>query len=611
MNALEYAKRFVYFWQSSPIAGGFDDSRYPFCRDVLLALDDIDCKTMVLYGPTQSFKTACLQIATAYRLDVKRKSVMAVAQTDDDAGKFHDVKLEPFLSRIPSLANTMRKGAYAKKTTLWKWATHELIITGPGLMAQQSDSVCYLHSDEAHVWNRTNPGAMASLDNRMGLRWDRNGFHATTAAEAGTEIDIAFHKGRQNEWHLRCPHCNGLFQPLWTDASRKQYNGHEVFTYKESQSETETLDSLRMHCPHCQVEIQDAPRVRADMDSGARYIASNPQADKSFNSFRWNAFAPRWKAWRDLLAIFLKACHSAKLGDLSPYSDWLTKQEVRTDFHEFPMLGDSTHGRNYNCADVSLEQSHLRTCSFDVQEGTAGEGFHLWGQVDQWQRNGDSKRVAYRRLATWSDARAFQLEHHVADKNTAVDFGHRDREVFAACAKYHWLSLKSGDEENFRHAIHGKNNEVTWVAMPYSETRAENPMTGKETGKVVIPRGRKLPNGFAISRLWSKPAIYPILFALKSGTAGREYGIARDINPEYVEQLHSYIPAIDLNEKTNTPRGTLWKKVKHNDHAFITSAQNLILALIAGYYPMSKTEPDIVSANITWKSAMTDARFPN
>ncbi|MFA7301983.1 MAG: phage terminase large subunit family protein, partial [Candidatus Shapirobacteria bacterium] len=577
------------FWQSSPISGQFDDSKYPLVRKPLLSLSEIHRKATVWYGPTQSIKSVLLQIATAYRLDVLRKSVLAVAQTDSDAKDFSTIKLKPFLERIPSLKNTVRKGAYSITLNQWLWATHELIISGPGENAQESKSVCFLHTDEAHRYCVEYPGAMAGLANRMGLRWDRHELHATTAADAGTEIDILYHRGHQNEWHVRCIYCNELFRPLWDDCAKETYNGARIFRWIDSPSETETLNSIEMRCPHCDGQILDTPRNRADMDDGADYIPGNPSADAMFQSFRWNAFAPRWKHWRDLLAIYLHAIHSAKLGNLKPYEDWVKKQEVRTWTGEFPLLGDSSASRDYKKSDIEIvDENKLRTLSIDRQEGKEGKGFHLWCLAEEWERDGKSRRVEYQEISSWTGAREMQEFYRVKSRDVGVDFGSQvGRDVFAACERWKWYALKSGDEQEFPHQAIGANNTVTIIRRPFSEARPEDPMSGKAGLKGAKFRSGQVPPGCCLSILWSKPTIYPIFYALKNGTAGRYYGIASDFNQVFIDQLHAYIPALDIDKKSLTTRKVIWQKVKEHDHSFVCGAQGLVIAARAGFYPMA------------------------
>jgi hypothetical protein len=595
MTALSYARKHVNFWQQSPIAGKFDDARYPFVQKPLTAISDIGLRSLLIYGPTQSFKSVILEIAIAYFVDVMRDSVLFVAQTDEDAKEFAEIKLNPFLLRIPSIKDTIRNAKYSQTLMKWLWASHEMLITGPGESAQQSKSVRFLVTDESHLWSREHPGAMAALDDRMGLKWNRLALHGTTAADCGTEPDMLYHRGGQNEWNLRCIHCNGLFEPLWEEDSQKKYNGHRVFQWCESENETEKLNSIQAFCPHCDKAIQDAPRNRIEMDAGACYIEGNAGADRAINSFRWNCFAPRWKSWRDLFAIYLAAMESAKLGDFKPFFNWRTKQLVRSNDYSIPMLGTSSKGRDYRIEEVKPDPSKLRVCSFDKQQGQKGEGLHFWGQVDEFDLDGNSRRIAFQKCATKGDCRAFQLRHGVSDKHTACDFGDdQDRYVLGMCAEFHWLALKSTDEESFSHTVYSQNKKqppIT-VPLPYSERRPENPMSGKQVGKVFIPKGTALPKGWAISILWSKPAIYPLLYALANGTS-RDYKVATNIDPLYTEGLHSYRPGVTTDKTTRVVRKEIWIKCRTFDHSFITSAQNLLLAIIAGYFPMgtlSKTE---------------------
>lgn len=589
IDALTYARKFVYFSQSSPITGAFQELRYPFVEKPLLSLSEARIKSTCLIKPTQSIGTVLLQIGTAFRLDVKRKSVLACSQSDDDTKEFATIKLNPFLSRIPTLTNTLRNSRYAMTLSHWLWSDHELIISGPGENAQNSKSCCYLHTDEAHLWCVAYPGAFKAMEDRMGARYDRHAFHVTTAADIGTEIDIRVQESSQDTWHIRCLHCNELFMPVWVEAARDAYNGHQVFKWDDSQSESETLDSLKMHCPHCDKATLDTPRNRAEMDEGADYIVMNPEHDAQLVSFHYNAFAPRWRPWRDLLAIYLSALKSVKLGELKPYENWVKKQEARSWTGEYPLLGDSTTGRDYNKSEITVDENKLRTMSVDRQEGKDGKGFHLWALVEEWERGGASKRVEYKELATWSAALEMQSYFGVKSNDCGVDYGHQvGRDVFGFCAQNKWFAMKSGDEDGFPHRmVDKKTKAISMIYLPFSEPRLEDPMSGK-----AMPRvgrfSRGCPPGLCLSILWSKPVIYPILYALKNGTAGRYYGIARDFNPVYVEQLHSYIPALDVDKKTNSVRKQIWKKIKGDDHGFVMSAHGVVLAVKAGFFPLSQ-----------------------
>lgn len=599
MTPLEYARRFIFFWKDSPIHSEFDERKYPMISAPLMALNDIDVKDLIVFGATQTVKSVLLEIATAYRLDICRKTVLAVAQTDDDAREFAKEKLNPFLARIEGLSSTC-----TSKQTLsgWTWALNSLIISGPGLNAQNSKSACYVHTDESHLWCYNNPGAMAALGDRSGLRWDRQQLDTTTAPDAGTECDIRFGNGRKNEFHLGCIRCGKLIWPLWLEASREAYNGVQVFQWDDNQSETAMIDSLRFVCPHCDREIKDTRHNRVDMDEGAAYVPMNPNPKPGFDSYRWNAFSPRWKAWRDLFGIYLGAIASAKNGDLKPYENWVKKQEVRSWTGQFPTLGDSTRGRNYSLGEIPIEviePDTFRTCSADQQEKG---GFHLWVQIDIWHKDGSSKRLWYGRCTSYADMELLRLRFKVDNqrgglvKATAIDYGQgvREREIFSACGRYKWLAMKSSDEASYGHSIRLAGQQTKIIQLPFSEERLEFANIGKQSMDGVKMQGAGVPAGCCVSRMWSKPVVYGLMFALKNGVAEREYGVAKDIAPEYIEGLHSYMPGETKDPVTHLPKPIRWIKVAENDHSFITSCQSLTLAVIAGFYPLAKPETKLL-----------------
>jgi hypothetical protein len=326
------------------------------------------------------------------------------------------------------------------------------------------------------------------------------------------------------------------------------------------------------------------------IDENADYVAMNPTADRSAVSFRWNAFATRYKPWRDLFAMYLRAIQSAKLGDYKPYEDWVKKQEVRTWSGEFPMIGNSTVGRDYSTSQIEVKEPDLLVGSFDVQ---AEGGFHIWALADLWKENGDSQRVSYDKLYSFDELRAWQIKHGIKDFNPRIkgthptmigDCGHRQQDVFAACARWNWLAAKSNDDEGFDHAIERKGMPPLIVSKPWSKPEAGDSMIGKRLQKDV-PR-------YCPSIMWSVRRMYPFFHALKNNETPRKYGIATDINPVFVEQVHSYVKSTGYDKKTNAKEFVTFRKIKKDDHAFICGTQSLMLAMMHGAYSV----PDLTTS---------------
>lgn len=523
-----------------------------------------------------------------------------VCQTDSDAEKWTKTRGKEWLQSIPSVMRLLSSDKYAQTNDLWLFRHKFLKISGPGITAAQSDQVRYVQTDESHL-DAFPPGRLIEFEKRMGARWDRAATHISTAANAGKEIDQFYHQGSQEEWHWRCQNCNELILPLWTERAKEKYNGQQIFIWKDLPSETATLESIFAKCPYCGAEYKDNSRERFSLQRNADYVSMNPSAPIEFASFQWAAFAAaHWMPFREFLAEHFLAINAAKMGNLKPHEDFVKKRECRSYIPEIPDLGDGKGASDYEIGSVwVVQEEKARFCSFDVQDGGDGEGFHLWGQCDEFLRNGDSRRVDYKKLLSWDEARNFQQHHGAEDQDTYMDAGDRMREVFARCSMWHWFALFSEAADEFVNMDpepdndDGKGNRIDKsrplipIRRPYTKPLLEDSMSGKRNTDVHnrIQAVKGFPPGHCLSRRWSKPTIGGYLMALKSGNS-RYYGIGKGIDENYIPQLNSYTFAKVVDKKYGTTEVIL-KQVRAQDHAFATSSMCLVGALIRGYFPLA------------------------
>lgn len=561
---------------------------------------------MVVYGPAQALKTVFLVIATCYRLDIKRKPLMCVSQSDNDTKQFYLEKLFPILNSIESLTSTTlgsekgQTGRYSKTQSHWLWPTHTFFLNGPGKNATESKSTPFLHTDEAHRWGVEYPEAFVALEKRMGGTWYRQGLHVTTAADIGTDIDQRFYLGRQNEWHNSCPHCHKLIWVMWINDVRNPYNGKEIFHWTESQNENEMINSIHMVCPHCDKRIDDIPEQRIAMDEFAGYVPMNPTASSIYNSYRWTAFSAQWRRWNELLAEYLSGIYQAKLGKLDAYQDWVKKTEVRSWDGSYPIMDRSTV---HIIKKWSEDEETARFMAVDPQAGKEGEGVHWWAGVGEYDRDGNSNRIAYEKLLSWGEVYAFQMDNQVKvagpetqnRSRVAIDCGYRDKEVFGRCAEWKWYALKGMPQVEFEHVkqVHPSLPPTRFTA-PYSE-----PWTGNSTiGKSSEPfKGRHiLPPQFCLGMFWSNPTIYNMFYELISGRTGLIYGIPDKFSTDFIKQYQAFIPfkdnSISISENKPTPLKPVipeFKNVKPgNEHAWDVECQILVLALVNNFHPLDR-----------------------
>lgn len=282
---------------------------------------------------------------------------MFVAQSDDDAKEWSVTRGRAFLKSFPALMSVMSNDKHAITNMLFQWPHQFLVITGPGVNAQQSKQVRYLHTDEAHVFA---PGTLAALQDRMGSRWDRSELHVSTASDEAMvdgddriymEIDVNYHEGQQDEWHQMCTRCNRLFWPLWEQYAMDFY-GQTIYKWIDSPSQNATLESIKIVCPHCDKEIFDEPHSRYEMNLGGDYVMQNPDHNPENLSFRWNHFAPDWIKWQDTLSKYLKAMHFARQGDITQMQNFTKKVLCMTWRGHIPDLMDAYITGDYKIGDV-------------------------------------------------------------------------------------------------------------------------------------------------------------------------------------------------------------------------------------------------------------------
>lgn len=583
MKTRDFAANHIRFSKTSPVTGLFRLAQYPFLGKPMDAADDIRVKRLIIFKAASCLGTVLGQIINAKRIVCDAGDQKMVCQTDDDGAMWTKTRGKEWIMSIPDAVRLISKEKYSVTNDLWIFRHKFLEISGPGINAAQSVQVRYLQTDESHL-EAYPQGRLVEFEKRMGTRFDQQATHITTAPDVGREVDSFYMEGQQDEWALRCK-CGELVLPLWHEESRAKYNGEQVWQERDG--------NPLFVCPYCSHAHGDTDRERYALTVDGDYLTQNPSAPIQTRSFQWPVWATSWSSWRKLFAEYRLAIEAAKLGDLKGLEDWRKKRECRSYTPSIPDFGNTQSG-GYNLGDIWAVIEPRRFCGFDFQEGKQAEGVHWWGQIDSYALTGDSRRIAFNRLESWADCRAFQLRHGVLGCNTFCDAGHRDKEVFARCAEWQWYAMLSSDDELFHHRIRIDNQE-SLIENPYfTQTKAQNPMSGqagnqtrKKKRGIVSLTGTNLPRGWCWSRTWSKPNIGYLLLRLKSGLAGVSYGIASDIDPRYTAQLNSYMETYDIVKRTNTRRRIL-KQIREDDHSFATSSLCLLGAIIRGYFPLSK-----------------------
>jgi hypothetical protein len=450
--------------------------------------------------------------------------------------------------------------------------------------------VRYCQTDESHLESYPD-GRLIEFEKRMGGRWDRQGTHITTAPDEGREVATFYLAGQQDEWHFRCPKCERLVWPLWGEDSGKHYNGVKVFGFDSMR------DSVVFMCPHCDHISNDTARDRYALNKDGDYVAQNPTAPPETRSFRWSVFAAHWISWREMLIESNSAMEAAKLGNLKPWEDFEKKRLCKIYVPRLPDFGDAKGNRDYRLGDVWQPGGEtLRVLSCDPQAGKAGEPAHRHALVVEYDRQGNSRRVCYRRIDAAAQLHEMAAEFGVSEgkpgKNSHViiDSGHEPRRTFRECGQFGWYAFKGSDLQQFHAIKQGIGADAMNVThpMPYSQPEPQSGVVGealpKSARKVKVGR---LPDGWAYCITSHNPELYGYLYALITGASGRYFGIAQDMPECYVKNMPGFMPLIEPDKKTATVKKIVWKKIRE-DHYWDLEVMALVIAIRSGFFPLGK-----------------------
>ena len=590
MTTLEFARKNIRFDKSSPITGRFDERLYPFVIKPMIAADDINCKRLVIYKASSCMGTVLGQIINAKRIACDVGDQMMVCQTDDDAATWAKTRGKEWMRAIPDVQRLLSNDKYAMTNALWLYRHKFLAITGPGISSAQSMQVRYLQTDESHL-DSYPKGRLTEFEKRMGGRWNRQATHITTAPDEGKEVDEFFNEGQQDEWHYRCPKCAELFWPLWGEDAKEKY-GQEIFV---------TVDGkTTCGCPHCGAIYEDTSRERFDLVRDGDYVAQNKTPVVGSMSFRWSVFAAHWISWSTAAIESERAMEAAKLGDLSILEDFHKKRLCKAWKPFLPNFGGNKGVNDYVMADKwETGEETRRVIGADFQAGSKGEGAHIHAICVEYDRAGNSRRIAYRRLDTFVQLHEMALTYNVTEAKTLgtlngkdscviVDSGFENRLVYRECSKYGWYAYRGSDLEQFHTMMQG-GRQISF-RMPYSIPKPESGIVGeKQKDKLSGVQRGALPEGWAFVIVGDNNTLYGNLSALLGGSSGRYFGIAADFPELYFANMPAFIPIVETDKKTNMAKPAMWRKVRP-DHWWDCEVMALALAMKHGFFPLAIQE---------------------
>lgn len=470
--------------------GRFDPERHRPVVDILRTLDRrMGCK-FIIVANAQSFKTLAVTIWVIAALMLRSAKAGWYSKSRDSVEAFVDEKFNASFDENPSIRR-LRPHDSNRITKLVKRLPHVILqfLSAGTQLDRQQKTLATVVMDE---WWTYEAGWIKEIENRYSSHPHTfREIMPSTGGDVGTEAEEIWKESDQRTWHLRCPHCRELFNPVFfvakpiPVAERKDDRGEPLtieglpmwrpwgglhFQTGEGIRQLDgTIDWQALHasvyyeCPRCGQHIRYTPKALQEMDDGGDYVPLNPHPKRDVVG--WHANALRQLAWTQLAEEWIKAIAALRHGDPEPIEVfWKTRLALFWDIRYTLQNEAKGHSFGDYAFDAPIPEDWLPLMLVDVQQD------HFWVVVRAFSRHAKSRLIWCGRVLSEGHLREIQKRYGVRDHggNIAYDPVSRVHVLPAGCgvyldgnynptyvrrlaATYHWCVLRGEDSKRFLH----------------------------------------------------------------------------------------------------------------------------------------------------------------
>lgn len=618
----------IIFGNESPFPGPLDIANSPWIKEPLDRLMDDAVRRVLVSGAAQLSKTLMGLIFVLACIQRRPGLTTWNGQTDDAIKKVCEDKAWPLLRRSPMVQRLLPRDLSKRRIRSIVFPHMSLRFQSASENNSHSDTVKNQINDERHLWQ---PGLIHKFLSRVGSMPDHKVLDLSTGSvktaeqylDDGTILELGddffndWQTGSRSIWSVHCPKC-GDPQPLvmthrdQNGRPLRDRKGDPVYGFVWETSDLtrpggrwnfgELMRTVRWHCIHCHHELANTREniiMLNSLDKGAHYAATNPLHDPRIWSYRYPAWVSHIVGWATIVAEWLRAQERAKAGDYLA-----TKTVIQNRFAEAwddsITIGEDSKGT----ADYDLDQ-WAEDESGRFQQGRVymtvdrqkKNGTHFWVVVRIWNESGESRLIDYRKLFSWAEVRAKQLELGIKDHRVLVDTGDETVECYGQCVLYGWTALKGEDTEFFAHP--NPKDKKHPIRRLYSRMAKGDPVMGKSRAKLSSEvRKALVKRRFAKLYRWSTIGVRDILASLIAGGEDRPYWGRPRVEPEhYADHLNSEVKK-HVRDRRGRERA-MWVQVKADNHARDLEAMQIVAALMAGILRGGDDSVDTVPEVVT------------
>jgi len=557
--------------------GRFSPEQYPQLSDIAATVDRRMGCTFVLRFPPQTFKSLFMQLRLLRSFAVDPVRSLWYCVTGKDAADFSDEKLTPLIDSCPAVLSRLPPDVHGRGgKRMFRFRDAPLSLLSAEVLAhrnQRSGQDLYL--DEA--WQYPH-GAVAEIRARS------DSFGATrriiigeTGPDEGGETDLLFQRSPQKTWNVSCVLCAHQVELLFGDVELEhgiKWDKNEKTFNNEGFWNTDlAARTVRWICPACNGDVRFSPAVLRDLNSperGAGYVAKNLEADDLVEGWTANAFC--FRDWRELVAEWLDACNSKRLGDLklleeftrkklcrpwSPTEHFKTKVEypigdyvLRSDWD-----GELTHPLGFKCRFVSV----------DVQQNC------YWVACRMWGKYGRSRLRDFARCYTDAEVADFAKRNDVDPAFVFMDTAYDPKDpdskgsmwgrTMKMCSDFGFVAVNGIAEMGFKH----DDGSIKLYAPEKKVDAWQGTHLFGRKNKVLLVNYSSRGSKFLLHNLRAQ----------KDEAGLARWTVASDAPQEYLKQAY----AERLRKKKSTRGATYWEWYQITDnHAFDLECIQVVVA---------------------------------
>jgi hypothetical protein len=302
----------------------FRVSDRPQLRIPLEVIDAALGGKVILMMPPQRGKTLAAQLRLVRNVAVEPRRSLWYSKSQIDARSLSDAKLKPLIeSTKPVQAVQYDDPDRRGRGLLYRFHGGPIELLSADVVSHRnSRSGSEIYLDEAWQYE---PRAMSEISMRGdGYKWNRREIIATTAPDAGHELDVLWQSSTKHEWHMVCPDCKVPFMP---DVSEAMTPWESVMVDDGRYNVEVTAASVRLVTPCCGKRWEYSPQVLKAMNSekdGAGYRQTNPTPAKRVHGFHFNVLST--DSWPEVIAEWLRALNAKRGGDPSQVREFKIKK---------------------------------------------------------------------------------------------------------------------------------------------------------------------------------------------------------------------------------------------------------------------------------------------